>query len=88
MLLTRGKKQRDDPCRADLFQSLFLLFPERRRLAQRMASDAIMTSEERWLGMEDLYTLCTRDYSVLYLPGHQPVNGRCPVKYCQCNLKG
>jgi Protein of unknown function (DUF3435) len=75
-VLTRGKEQNDDLYRADLVESLFLLFPERRRLAQRMASDSIMTSEERWLAMEEMYTLCTRDFSVLYLPGHQPVNGR------------
>jgi hypothetical protein len=31
-VLTRGKKQRDDLCRANLVEILFLLFPERRRL--------------------------------------------------------
>jgi len=86
-VLTRGKEQNDDLYRADLVESLFLLFPERRRIAQRMASDSVMTSEDRWLAMEDLYTLCTRDFSVLYLPGHQPVNGRCPVKCCQSDLE-
>lgn len=74
MVLTRGKKQRDDLYWADLVQSLSLLFPERRRLAQRMASDATMTSEERWLAMEDLYTLCTRDFSVL--PSLPPASQR------------
>lgn len=86
-VLTRGREQRDDPHRADLVESLYLLLPERRRLAQRLASDAIMTSVDRWLATEDLYTLCTRDFSVLYLPSHQPVNGRCPVKCCQIELE-
>lgn len=82
-----GKKQADNPHRADLTHSLSLLFPERLRLAQKLASDGTLTSEDRWLAMEDLYTLCTRDLSVLYLPGHQPVSGCCPVKCCQYNLE-
>ena len=86
-VLTRGKEQHGDLHRADLVESLSLLFPERRRLAQRLASDAVMTSEERWLAMEDLYTLCTRDFSVLYLPGHRSANGRCPVECCQSDLE-
>jgi hypothetical protein len=85
-IITRGKKQAHDLHRTDLVQSLCLLFPERARLAQRLASDHTLTSEAKWFAMEDLYTLCTRDFSVLYLPGNQPTEGRCPVKCCQLEL--
>ena len=86
-IITRGKGQREDPRRNDLVQSLFLLFPERRRIAQQLASEEAMTSEERWLIMEDLHRLCTRDLTVLFLPGHQPVDGCCPVKCCRLELE-
>lgn len=70
VITTRRREQPDDPNRADLVQSLSLLFPERRNIAKRVDSDAIMSSDERWLAPQDLYTLCTQDFSVLYLPGH------------------
>jgi hypothetical protein len=65
--------------RTDLVESHCLLFPERAHLAQRLASDEALTAESKWLAMEDLYTLCTRDSPVLYLLGCQPVEGTCPV---------
>lgn len=85
-IVTRGKEQAHDLDRTDLVQSLCLLFPERARLAQMLASDEPLTPEARWLAMEDLYTLCTRDFSVLYLPGTQPIGGACPVKCCRLEL--
>ena len=85
-VITRGSGQSSDSCRTDLASSLSLLFPERYRLAQRITSGNTVNSEERWLAMEDLHTLCTRDFSVLYLPGHHPVHGNCPVKCCQTDL--
>jgi len=85
-IITRGKEQFDDHQRTDLVESLCLLFPERKRIAQKLISDNVMTSEDRWLAMEDLRVLCTRDISVLYLPGHQPIDGCCPVKCCRLRL--
>jgi len=79
---SRNRDQR----RTDLVHHLSLLFPERLRIAQRLACDNTLTPEARWLTMADLYTLCTRDLSVCYLPGHQPVDSRCPVKSCQSYL--
>ena len=84
---TRGKEQAHEPDRTDLVESLCLLFPEHARLAQRLASDELLTAETKWLAMEDLYTLCTRDSPVLYLPHCQPVKGRCPVECCQLELQ-
>ena len=86
-IITRGREQARDLDRTDLVQSLCLLFPERARLAQRLASDEPLTVETKWLAMEDLYTLCTRDFPVLYLPGCQPVVGTCPVECCQLALE-
>ena len=70
-ILTRGKKQADNPHRADLTHSLSLLFPERLRLAQKLASDGTLTSEDRWLAMEDLYTL-VHPRSLCPLPSRSP----------------
>lgn len=86
-IITRGREQARDLDRTDLVQSLCLLFPERARLAQRLASDEPLTAETKWLAMEDLYTLCTRDFPVLYLPGCQPVVETCPVECCQLALE-
>ena len=85
-IITRGKEQASDLDRTDLVQSLCLLFPERARLAQRLASNEPLSAETKWLAMEDLQTLCARDSPVLYLPDCQPINERCPVKCCQFEL--
>ena len=85
-IITRGKEQAQDLDRTDLVQSLCLLFPERARVAQRLASDEPLTPEARWLAMEDLSALCTRDFSVLFLPGNQPTGGACSVKCCRLDL--
>ena len=84
--MTRGKEQTHDLRRTDLVQSLCLLFPERARLAQRLASNKSLTPEAKWLAIEDLHTLCTRNFSVLYLPGNEPPDLACPVKCCQQEL--
>ena len=86
-IITRGREQARYLDRTDLVQSLCLLFPERARLAQRLASDEPLTAETKWLAMEDLYTLCTRDFPVLYLPGCQPVVCTCPVECCRLALE-
>jgi len=76
-IITRRKVRANNPFRTDLVQSLSLLFPERLRLLHKLASDKVMTSKDRWLAMEDLYRLCTRDLSVLYLPGFLETMNRC-----------
>ena len=86
-IVTRGKEKAHDLDRTVLVQSLCLLFPERARLAQRLSSQELLTADARWLAMEDLYTLCTRDFSVLYLPGTQPMDGACPVQCCRLELE-
>lgn len=34
--------------------------------------------------VQDLLSLCTRNFEVMYCPGEEPVDGACPV--CRCNL--
>ena len=65
-----------------------LLVPERGRLARWMASDEPLSSSEMWRATHDLHSLCCRDLSVLFLPGHQPVGASCPVACCQLKLDG
>jgi hypothetical protein len=73
-------------CRTDFVQNIYLLIPERGRLAQQMASDQALRLEVTWRAMEDLYTLCVQDQTVLYLPKSRPVDGSCPTKRCQLRL--
>ena len=86
-ILTRGKERPHDLCRTELVDNLYLLIPERGRLAQRMASDEPLSSNAMWDAMRDLHSLCRRDLSVLYLPGHEPLDGCCPVKCCGRKLE-
>jgi hypothetical protein len=85
-IVTRGKEQPRGLCKTDLVQNLCLLIPERGRLALIMASDDPLSPAATWQAMQDLHSLCTRDLSVLYLPGLEPFEGACPVKCCRLKL--
>lgn len=82
-ILTGGKKQAHDSNDADLVRHLCLLIPERGRLAQRMSQDEPLSPHSMWQAVRDLYSLCIRDFTVLYLPGLDPLEGRCHVKSCR-----
>lgn len=82
-VLTRGKEVAKDNSKTELVQSIYLLFPERGRLAKKMASACPLTSDEMWDALRDLYTLCLEDSNVLYLPGSRPMDDACPTKCCQ-----
>ena len=82
-ILSRGKEVSSDTSKTDLVKSIFLLIPERARLAQKMAPEESLTSRAKWEAVQDLYSLCIRDFTVFYLPGLNPVDGACPVKCCQ-----
>ncbi|KAK5214871.1 hypothetical protein LTR96_011715 [Exophiala xenobiotica] len=85
-ILTRGKEAAPDKSKTDFVQSLCLLIPERGRLAQEMAADHALEPTEMWQALQDLYTLCVQDFTVLYLPKSCPVDGACPVKCCQLRM--
>jgi hypothetical protein len=81
-ILTRGKispeVDRDG-------NHLNLILPERSRIAEKMESDAPLTTGQMRDAIQDVYTLITRDYTVFYLPGEEPLGGLCPV--CGINME-
>lgn len=55
-----------DYCRTDFVQRIWLLIPERGRLAQRMASNPPLQPDAMRQAMQDLHLLCIQDHIVLY----------------------
>jgi hypothetical protein len=86
-ILSRGKERAKDVCRNDLFQHLCLLRPERGHLARMMASEEPLSLADNWQAIRDMQSLITQDFTVLYLPGHEPVEGACPVPCCRLDLE-
>lgn len=82
-ILTRGKEVVQDKSKTEMARSIYKLFPERGRLAQKMAYTSPLTTDEMWAALRDLHTLCLREPEVLYLPGSHPIDGACPVERCQ-----
>ncbi|KIW11740.1 hypothetical protein PV08_09012 [Exophiala spinifera] len=87
-ILTRGKETAQDNSKTELAQSIYKLFPERGRLADKMTTTRLLTSDEMWAALDDLHTLCLRSSDVFYLPGSRPSNDACPVENCQCRMHG
>ena len=85
-VLTRGKGRLESDAKSDLFETMSLVFPERGRLAQAVISKEIASNEERRQMRKDLCSLIFRDYSVVYLPEEEPVNGLCPVAQCDMEM--
>ncbi|KAE8357006.1 hypothetical protein BDV28DRAFT_144673 [Aspergillus coremiiformis] len=52
------------------------------RLVTVMSSDKPLEFELKRAVVEDLVIHCQRDYDVVYLPGQEPVEGRCPTQGC------
>ncbi|KAL9118138.1 MAG: hypothetical protein Q9187_005320, partial [Circinaria calcarea] len=81
-ITTRGKERPDDNIKTDLLEVLSRIMPERGRLIKTMILAATASHEERKQVISDLYSLITRDCSVLYRPGEERIDGICPVKGC------
>ena len=73
------KECAEDVRRNDLLQQLRLLRPERGRLTRMMASEEPLSLADYRLAIRDMHSLITQDFTVLYLPGHEPAEGTCPV---------
>ena len=82
-MLTRGKEMAKDTLKTDMAQTIYILFPERRWLAGKMASPQPLTSDQMWDALQDLHSLCVQDSNVLYLPGSRPIDDSCPVEACR-----
>ena len=68
-------------------QALFRVMSERARLAEMIASDKIVTRDQTLLAVQDLLSLCQRDFEVMYRPGDEPVDQSCPVCHTQLPSK-
>jgi hypothetical protein len=79
VLLGQGKGLSDHERRADLFETLCLVFPERAHLANIMALNNELTQMDTLVATQHLLTLCTRDPTVTYRPGQAPIDARCPI---------
>ena len=79
---TQRKKSPDDIIKIDLSLVLSRLMPEYGRLARVMMSESEISTEQQEQTIRDLCLLASRDCTVVYLPGEEPVNGRCPVEGC------
>jgi hypothetical protein len=51
-------------------------------LAAIMSFNVSLSFDEKAVVVRDLYTQCLRDFDVVYRPGEEPVEGRCPVASC------
>ncbi|KAI9773298.1 MAG: hypothetical protein M1839_002158 [Geoglossum umbratile] len=85
---TQGKEQAKDFTPTKLVQTLSKIMPEHSRLTKILISDQVISEQERKQAVIDLCSFITRDYTVLYLPGEEPVNGTCPVESCGKKMKG
>jgi hypothetical protein len=87
-ILTRGREKPQDNSKIELAQSIYSLFPERSRLADKMAITRPLTPDEMWAALGDLHTLCLRGSDVFHLPGSCLSIGTCPVENCQRRMHG
>ena len=85
---TQGKEQAEDFTPTQLVQTLSMIMPERGRLTEMMISDKVISEPERKQAVIDLYSFITRDYTVLYRPGEEPIGGACPVNDCGKKMEG
>ncbi|KAI9764363.1 MAG: hypothetical protein M1840_008501 [Geoglossum simile] len=85
---TQGKEQAEDFMPTQLVQTLSMIMPERGRLTEMMISDKVISEPERKQAVIDLYLFITRDYTVLYRPGEEPIGGACPVNDCGKKMEG
>ena len=79
---TRGKLRPELMERTAVKQAQSKIMPELGRLAATMSSEEPLTFEEKLIVTDDLYTQCIRDFEVIYHPGEEPVNRRCPASAC------
>lgn len=82
-ILTRGRERPDHIEQSAEKQALCKLMPELGRLAAVMSSNEPLSFDEKASVVKDLFTQCLRDFDVVYRPGEEPVEKRCPVASCR-----
>ena len=85
---TRGKEQAEDFESTELVQILSRIIPEYGRLTKMILSDKVISKQEREQAITDLYSFITRDYTALYRPGEEPIDGVCPAESCCRKMEG
>lgn len=87
-ILNRGKEEPiiSDNNVSTLAQSLIM--PEIAKLSSLMSSDRELSFDEMLAFVDDLKTLCERDYDVFYLPQQNPVEDECPAEDCRKYMGG
>ena len=86
-ILTRGRERPDYTEQSAEKQTLCKLMPELGRLAAIISSNEPLSFDEKVVVVNDLYTQCLRDFSVVYRPGEEPIEGRCPATSCRESLE-
>jgi hypothetical protein len=56
--------------------------PKLGQLVKRILSDKPLTFKEKLEVIKDMHAHYMQDFDVIYLPGGEPVDGRCPVSTC------
>lgn len=75
-ILTRGKISPEVDSDGN---HLNLILPERSRIEKKMRSTKPLDTDQMREAIQDVYTLISRDYTVFYRPGEEPLDGLCPV---------
>lgn len=86
-IISRGKSVPSGVIANDIAACLFKVMPERQHLAEMIPSDKLLSHQEMLFAVNDLLTLCVRDYDVLYRPGETPTDGKCPFGDCHFKLE-
>lgn len=76
-ILTRGKLS---PIESKSPLELIDPLPERQQIATQIRLKAPLEVSEMRKATQLLYTLCTKDFTVRYYPGEEPVDGNC--RFC------
>ena len=79
IIQTKGRISHDRSSAIDRAQALFRVLPERARLADMIKSNEPRTRAQRLSAVQDLFSLSTRNFEVMYRPDEEPVDGACPV---------
>jgi hypothetical protein len=64
-----------------------LIMPEIAKISALMSSDRELSFNEMLLFVDDLRSHCERDFEVAYLPRESPIQGRCPARSCNEEIK-
>ncbi|PYH98020.1 hypothetical protein BO71DRAFT_447557 [Aspergillus ellipticus CBS 707.79] len=84
-ILERGHEQQGKVIQGVLAKTQSLIMPEMARISEAMSSNKELNFSQKLDLVEDIGVLCTRDSSVVYLPGERPIEHHCPVNGCYIN---